>query len=906
MKPDTQTSSTKAGWLVICLLAGVLALLFWRSFLPDYIHFSNDGPLGSLMSDAVQMPGQFTGIWRDLNSLGSNDGTATPMLSTLLLWVAGPVGFAKIFPAAALFFLGIGAWAFFRALKLSPLAAALGAVAAMLNTSFFAGACWGVAQAEIAMGFNFFALALIAANDGKTGWFVRWTRLALAGLCVGINVMEAADVGALCSIFIAGFAFYKSLVESDSPIAIKAGRGVGRVAVVGIFAGFIAFQTVTGLVGTEIEGVSGTAQDAQTKAAHWDFATQWSLPKVETLGIVVPGLFGYRMDTPQNMMPSLQDAYRDGVYWGGMGRTPEIDRYFDGGGKDSPPPGMMRFGYAGYYCGILVVLLAFWAVGQSLRRQNSPFSTAQKNFIWFWTAVLVISLPLAWGRFAPFSKTSNDLMFYALLYHLPYFSTIRNPAKFLVFFDWAMLVLFAYGVHALSRRCMEAGPAKPVLGKIPAKKLDAFDRKWIYACVGIFGASVIGWLIFAGEKPAFVQYLQNVGFGDADFARQIATFSLGQMEWFLIIFAIALGLFILALTGCFSGPRAKLGAVLLGAFLIFDLGRADLPFVIHWDYKQKYEVGSLNPVVNFLREKPYEHRVVGLPFRAPEGLGLLDQLYRIEWTQHLFLYYNIQSLDIVQMPRMPENLKEYLEALSPNGTPESVPLLARQWELTNTRYILGPAGYLDVLNQQLDPVQHRFRIAQRFEIAPKPGVLQPTQLSELTAVTNENGRYALFEFTGALPRAKLYSNWQVNTNDQAVLKTLANLKFDPAQTLLIDTPQKNLPAVSTNENSGTVEFKSYAPKHIVFAVNATTPSVLLLNDKYDPNWRVTVDGRPAELLRCNFIMRGVQVPPGAHTVTFDFSLPNKLLYVTVSAVGVGLCLLVGLVLARKREASNKP
>ena len=46
-------------------------------------------------------------------------------------------------------------------------------------------------------------------------------------------------------------------------------------------------------------------------------------------------------------------------------------------------------------------------------------------------------------------------------------------------------------------------------------------------------------------------------------------------------------------------------------------------------------------------------------------------------------------------------------------------------------------------------------------------------------------------------------------------------------------------------------------RHIVFAANATAPSVLLLNDKYDPNWHVTVDGKPAELLRCNFIMRGV-------------------------------------------------
>jgi len=334
-----------------------------------------------------------------------------------------------------------------------------------------------------------------------------------------------------------------------------------------------------------------------------------------------------------------------------------------------------------------------------------------------------------------------------------------------------------------------------------------------------------------------------------------------------------------------------------------------LPYIIHWDYKQKYEVGSLNSIEDFLRDKPYEHRVAGLPFDPQQQLRGYDYLfggsgiYRIEWTQHHFLYYNIQSLDIIQMSRMPENLKAYLETFFPR-TEAEIPLYARHWELTNTRYLLGAAGFLDVLNRQLDPVQHRFRIAQRFDLVPKPGILRPTQLEELTAIPASDGDLALFEFTGALPRAKLYSNWQVNTNDQSVLKTLGDLNFDPAQTVLVSTPQKDLPAVATNENTGTVEFKSYAPKRLVFAANATAPSVLLLNDKYDPDWKVTVDGQPAGLLRCNFIMRGVYLQPGKHEVVFSFSLSNKPLYVTCSAIVAGILLGGYLLLAERRRNKN--
>ena len=52
---------------------------------------------------------------------------------------------------------------------------------------------------------------------------------------------------------------------------------------------------------------------------------------------------------------------------------------------------------------------------------------------------------------------------------------------------------------------------------------------------------------------------------------------------------------------------------------------------------------------------------------------------------------------------------------------------------------------------------------------------------------------------------------------------------------------------------------------------------------------MTVDGKSADLLRCNFIMRGVYLPaPGQHTVDFSFHLPNKPLYVTLAAFLVGL------------------
>ena len=942
----------KRWWLVTTFCAAVLVSLFWRSFLPGYVHFNNDGPLGVLSAAYLQFPGCMTGMWDDLNFIGANGGTSTTDIISLIRWVLGPVGCAKFVALIALWILGTAAWVFFRQLKLSPLAATLGALAAMLNSTFFSTACWGVASQEIAVGMDFFALALIVGSTPEMPALVRLARLALAGLCVGMNVMEAADIGALYSLLIAMFVFFHALATGEGAVLNRAVRGVGRVAVVAVFAGFIAVQTVLALVGTSVQGVAGTTQDEGTKAAQWDWATQWSLPKAETFGLFVPGLFGYKMNTPTDMMPALQDSYRNGVYWGGMGRDPAIDRYFDAGSKEPQPSGYMRFTGGGNYCGILVLLIAGWAVAQSFRRQNSLFSLAQKRMVWFWTAVIFLCLLFAWGRFAPF---------YALLYQLPYFSTIRNPAKFLNFFCWALVIVFAYGVHALNRRYLDAAAKKAAGLNVQIKgwwaKAAGFDRKWTFASLGLFGASVLGWLIYAAQKPALIAYLHKVGFPDPDpdhvgLAPALAAFSLSQAGWFLALFAIAVGLLLLVISGYFNGPRAKIGAVLLGGFLLFDMGRANLPWVVHWDYQQKYEVGSLNPIVEFLRDRPYEHRVaygVPWPLSTPQPYELFNQLYEIEWKQQHFPYYNIQTLDIVQMPRTPEDIKAFQQTfrirIRPAAAggyevvPESFPLAARQWQLTNTRYLLGPAGFLDVLNQQLDPTQHRFRIVQRFIVLPKPGITVPAGISpeqfayylapdKVTAFPNPDGPYALIEFIGALPRAKLYSNWEANTppvlngfttngmaesdlnmlasigtNDFLTLKTLASPTFEPQLTVLLAKPLPNA-APSTNANPGTVEYKSYSPKQIVLTANAAAPSVLLLNDKYDPQWRVTVDGQPAELLRCNFIMRGVYLPtPGQHTVEFQFSLPHRPLYVTLAGLGVAILLCAFLALsARKRQA----
>lgn len=888
------------------LLLALLAVLFWKCFLPDYVHFSNDGPLAQQMSAWLRLPWAFTGQWYDVNSIGFNAGAAAPSV-TCLVRALGPVGYAKFMAPTVLWLLGLCAWYFFRQLRFSQLASILGGFAAALTSTFFSDTCWGLGPHEVAVAMDFFALGLIASNSPQTPVLQRWLRIILAGLAVGMNVVEAADIGAFFSMLIAAFVFFYALIEENGSGVAKGARGIGRTILVASFALFIAAQAISSLIGVGIKGIAGTEQTPEAKAARWDFATQWSMPKKETLGLVVPGLFGYGLGTPNGAN-----------YWGTGGQDAAWERYFANDRQGEAPDArrFIRHTGSGNYQGVLVLLLALWAVFQSLRRRDSVFAPVERKLIWFWGGAVLVSLLLAFGRHAPF---------YQFLYQLPYFSTIRNPIKFLNLLSLAMVTLFAYGVDGLYRRYLTAPLTNMDLGarwKLWWSKAAAFDKRWIVGSVLAIIASIAGWAMYAASRAKLEQHLQTVQF-DEDLAHKIAGFSIQQVGWFVLFLTLGSGLLALILCGAFAGRRMKTAGVLLGLVLVSDFVRSDVNWITFWNYKYKYEVGTLNPVVDFLRKQPYEHRVAQLPFRAPDQFSLFGQVYGIEWSQQLFPFYNIQSLDIIQSARTAVDVTAYEQALFF----PSAPAWTRRWELTNTRYLLGPAGFLDVMNQQIDPSKHRFRIITTFEVVPKPGVEHPTQYADFTARVVENGPYALFEFTGALPRAKLFTQWQTNnpeavksfttnglppvelevfqnvgTNDFLTLKQLTSPTFDPWQTVLLSEPLAQNTVTSTNASSGTVEYESYAPKVIKLKATAAAPSVLLLNDKYDPNWHVYLDGKRVDLLRCNYIMRGVYLSSaGEHKVEFRFEPPIDKLYVSIAACVLAVAIMGYLVTTRERK-----
>ncbi len=833
-------------WIAL-LLAIILAFLFRQSFHTGYVAYSNDGPYGLQAAECNLMPSTLSGMWSDLGWLGNEGISPSPDVTSALLFTFPLHVYMNLFYPVSLFIVGICACFCLRQFKLAPLACILGGLAAALNSDFLSTTVWGVAPQIISFGANYLALGLLAGMSGRRAW----VRVVLAGLAVGLGVMEGFDNGAIFSLFVAAFALFQALFLQEGSTAQKFGRGILRIAVVALFAGFIAVHTLSLLVGTQIKGVAAAQQDEQTKAARWSEATEWSLPPVETLQTMVPGLFGYR--NVWHMYENNQP--KDDQYWGSIGADPSH--------------GMWRLVGTGFYGGVLVVVLALWAILQSFRGRGSPYSEFQRRLIWFWTGVLVVALLLAFGKFGPL---------YRLFYALPYASTIRNPVKFMHVFSWALVILFGFGVHGLTVAYLENPVARAQGWFAQFKKWRAgaapFERKWMNACFAAIGVSLLGWFIYASKSSALEAYLQTVAISASD-APGIAKFSLQAVGWFILFLVLTVGLLALIFSGQFAGPRAKWAGILLGILLVVDLGRADRSWIVYYDANYKF---ASDPIINFLADKPYEHRVM-MAMRPEEVTNmqraLLHNAYSSHWLQHVFPYHNIQSLEVIQEPRVAVDKERFMRAVP-----------AQIYVLSSIHYFLGAADFA----KKNDPTGQHLRVLKTFNFVPK----RPDPTSEPVdwkTVEDPNGELAVIEYMDALPRAKLYSNWQVNTNDDETLQIIGSQGFNPHQTVLVANPISAPATANAGQPAGTVEINpNYKSKRVELQADVKVPSVLLLTERYNPQWRVEVDDKPAALLRCNFVERGVYLEPGKHKVVFRFVPSMTTFYTSLAGVFLGLVL----------------
>lgn len=857
--------SLRAFLVASALLALPLLLLFREGFAGPKVLRANDTPFGLLTAQSDTAHEAFTGHWRNLNWVGRQEIEALPVPTQAAFFGLGsPAGYAKWHAPLGLLFLGLSAWAYCRRAGFHPAVGIVSGIAASLSADPFSYACWGLTPQAYAQGFVLLALA--ALQPGAPGWR-RWVRVVLAGFAVGMNVSEGADVGAIFSLFVAGSVAFETLMNTDRKPASLA-MGAVQLVIIAVTAAWIGAQAIQSITGYAVKDIQGMDPAAASSAERWEYITALSFPKIETLRLAVPGLFGYLTVAP--------DA---SAYWGGVGF------------------GDMRSSASGAYVGIVVLLVAAWGVSRSLRGgPDSPYTEAERRRIWFWTGAAVLALMISFGKFFPLFR---------LVFALPFLSTIRIPVKYLHVVAVCVVVLFAHGLEGLGRAYLRPTARDLVSG---AALLDRVKRWWTQATghdrvwkrislVCVLGG-VVATVLYAGAGGSVTGHLTSTGF-PAEAAREIYRFSVREV-WVALGFLLA-GTALLVVMAARGFRNTGAAWWCLGLLVSVDLYRSVLPWVTYLDKDWMYQT---NPVIDLLKTGTADHSRVTARLH-PEARTMLTAredrylpaVHNL-WLEHHFQFYHIPTLDIIQMPRRPKLDAAYLAAFTlPDGRLDPK-RTARLWQLTSTRYLIGALPAADQLNSLFAPPGTAFKPVLPFRLQPKSGVSEAmmAQPDSHTAAVSTNGPYAVFEFTGALPRASWIPRWAVESDDARTLERILSPDFNPTRDVVV-TPAPEGVTPATEAGSGEATLTELKPRQVTVKTKATQAGMVLLNDRWHESWHAEVDGKPVPLLRANYIMRAVAVPAGEHTVRFRYDPPHGTLWVSLSAMAVGALLLLALAFA---------
>lgn len=137
-----------------------------------------------------------------------------------------------------------------------------------------------------------------------------------------------------------------------------------------------------------------------------------------------------------------------------------------------------------------------------------------------------------------------------------------------------------------------------------------------------------------------------------------------------------------------------------------------------------------------------------------------------------------------------------------------------------------------------------------------------------TQVFNQNNQH-VYRNDDVLPKAFFVDS--VATADdpqQAVNQMKASTGFNPATTAIVETDK---PLQASTDTARSVEVTSYSAKTIELQTSSAQDQFLVLSEVYYPGgWEATLDGEPVPIEKTNFILRGLQVPAGDHTITMTF------------------------------------
>lgn len=111
--------------------------------------------------------------------------------------------------------------------------------------------------------------------------------------------------------------------------------------------------------------------------------------------------------------------------------------------------------------------------------------------------------------------------------------------------------------------------------------------------------------------------------------------------------------------------------------------------------------------------------------------------------------------------------------------------------------------------------------------------------------------------------------------------------FDPAGDAIVHAEFKDYVGSLSLSKNGSIDLKSYHPNKLVYESNTEGEQFGIFSEVwYGPNkgWEASIDGKPVDHIRTNYILRGLKIPSGKHEIVFEFKPKAYHLGETISLI----------------------
>ena len=779
------------------------------------------------------------------------------------LCTSGPLGF--------LFLYLFGFYLLMRALSFKPLLSAFGATAWAFSSYFLiiiaAGHLWKVNT----LGFIPPTIAgLVLAYRGKYLWGATVTAL-FAALQIAANHLQMTYYFLFVMLFVAVAYGIEALRSKTFGRWAKA---TGALLVGGLLAAAVNLPNLYHTWQYSKESMRGkteltvaapkTAEQKEAPEAEGtdglarDYITQWSYGIDETLTLLMPdfkgggsssilerdgveGLKGY--DEFYQYATQLQQAT-------GSGNIPGINQYWG----DQP------FTVGPVYVGAIICFL--FLLGLGLVR--GPLK-------WALAAATLLSFLFAWGHnFMGATDFFIDV--------LPMYAKFRTVSSALVIAEFTMPVLAMLALAEVIRH-----PEK-IFGTRRGK-ISLGVAAVLTVGVSLFYALVpdASNLLSTADSQAFAQ-LQQLGL-PADFVNgykgailQLHAAILSATAWR----AFFLSLIALALVAAYAKwPKAIPSAAVVGVLLVLTLGdlwNIDRRYLNTDSFKEPEAMQgnfAKSPADQLiLKDKDPDYRVLNLSGGSP---------FNETSNQTAFWHKSIGGYHAAKLRRYQELINFYLD---------------------NECQHLGEAAQKAYAQAAADSAQLAAR-GIRSQEQLNAYVASTLNTDSVTPVLNMLNMKWVILGNGNIALHNTHANgnaWFVNEvkfvpNADAEIQALG--KLDLKHQAVADARFESLLKGAT-DGQGRIELKHYAPNELRYTSDNSKDGVAVFSEIYYPGWTATIDGKPVEVARVNYVLRALRVPAGHHEIVLTFR-PTSVTTTEYIAYAAIVLLMVGFLFAAWRQ-----